>query len=161
MRPKETQVLEPSLSRVFLRGKKFAVVKSVFHEKICEALFDGVVRTFESYGMSADQFKVFTVPGAFEIPFLAKKVAASGEFDGVIALGCVIRGETPHFDFISLATAMGCLQVGLETGCPVSFGVITANNEAQALERSMQNGTNKGCEAAVALFDVLETLEDL
>jgi 6,7-dimethyl-8-ribityllumazine synthase len=143
----------------FLRNKKVAIVVSLFNTPVCEGLLSGAIETLYEYGFDTDRYEIFKVPGAFEIPFVAKKAALSGRFDGVVALGCVIRGETPHFEFVSLAATMGCLTAGLEAGKPVTFGVITVNDQAQADDRSQPGEFNKGREATLALFDVFKTLD--
>lgn len=143
----------------FLQNKKVAIVVSLFNNSVCEGLLSGAVETLHEYDFSSERYEIFKVPGAFEIPLVAQKAAKSGRFDGVIALGTVIRGATPHFEFVSLAATMGCLTAGLNSGKPVTFGVITVNNQAEADERSQPGEFNKGREAALALFDVLKTLE--
>lgn len=141
--------------------KRIAVVVARFNEEICHHLLEGALKALEENQFSRDRVRVFRVAGAFEVPFMAKKVALSKQYLGVIAIGCVIRGDTPHFEYISLATTMGCLQASLDSMCPVAFGVITVNNMEQAIERSQMNEFNKGREAAHALLDSLETLETL
>ena len=143
----------------FLAGKKFAVVVSRFNGDVCAGLLKGALDALAELGVARASIEVLHVPGAFEIPLIAKKAALTGRFAGVIALGAVIRGETPHFEFVSLAATMGCLQAGLDTGCPVMFGVITVNNPAQAKARAQADEFNKGREAALALAEVLQTME--
>lgn len=143
----------------FLQNKKVAIVVSLFNNSVSEGLLGGALETLHEYDFNSERYEVFKVPGAFEIPLVAQKAAKSGRFDGVIALGAVIRGATPHFEFVSLAATMGCLTAGLDSGKPVTFGVITVNNQAEADERSQPGEFNKGREAALALFDVLKTLE--
>lgn len=138
-----------------------AIVLSLFNEQITRGLLGGSLEELTRHGYQTAQVGVFEVPGAFEIPLVAKKLAQSKKYCGVIALGCVIRGETPHFEYVSQAAALGCLQVGLESGCPVAFGVLTVENEAQALERSRLDEFNKGREAAVALLQTLSALESV
>ena len=144
-----------------LAGKKIALVASSFNSDVVDGLLNGALTTLECASFASEHYEVFRVPGAFEIPLIAKKIAASKRFDGVITLGCVIRGETPHFEFVSLAATMGCLQAGLDTGCPVLFGVITVNTPEQAQERSQPNEFNKGREAVLALFDLWKTMEQI
>lgn len=141
--------------------KNVAVVMSLFNLEVSQNLLKGSLLAFKEMGFEHKLVKVFRVAGAFEIPFMIKKLALSKKYDGLIALGCVIRGETPHFEYISLAATMGCLTASLDALCPVSFGVITANNEKQALARSGLNGFNKGREAAFALFESLKQLENV
>lgn len=140
---------------------QIALVVSQFNTEIIAGLQEGAVFALTQAGILASNIHVLSVPGAFEIPLVAKKAAASGKFSGVIALGCVIRGDTPHFEFVSLAATLGCLTAGLDTGVPVLFGVITVNTLEQARERSQPNDFNKGREAALSLLRVLETLARL
>lgn len=140
---------------------KIALVVSRFNESISTSLLNGALTVLKENNYQDDAIKVYHVAGAFEIPLVAKKLALSKKVAGIVALGSVIRGDTPHFEFVSLAATMGCLQAGLDTGCPVAFGVITVNNEDQALARSKNNEFNKGREAAMALLDSLKTLESI
>lgn len=140
---------------------KVAIVISLFNEAITKNLLTACLKTLEENGYRRDQIDVFKVPGAFEIGFLAQKVALSGAYVGVVTLGCVIRGETAHFEYVSLSATLGSLLAGMNTGCPVLFGVITTENLEQALERSQPNEFNKGREVALALLDTLETLKTI
>ena len=154
--------LSPDLkAREFFKAKKIALVVSRFNPDICERLLKGALNIFQKFDLTEKNYKIFLAPGAFEIPVIAKKIAESKKFDGIVTLGCVIKGETPHFEYISSATVQGCQKVALETGCPVTFGVITANTQEQALLRSSENEKNSGFLAAQALLQVLKTLEDL
>lgn len=136
---------------------RVAIVVSLFNAQISENLLTACLSTFEEMGLW--NVKVFKVAGAFEIPFMIKKIALTKKYAGVVALGCVIRGDTPHFEYVSQAASMGCLKASLDALCPVSFGVITVNNLAQAIERSGPNDFNKGREAALALLDTLTLVE--
>lgn len=140
---------------------KIAIVISLFNETITKNLLTACVKTLEEHGYRRDQIDVFEVPGAFEVGFMAQKVALSRVYSGVVTLGCVIRGETAHFEYVSLSATLGSLLAGMNTGCPVLFGVITTNNLEQALERSQPNEFNKGREVALALLDTLETLKTI
>jgi len=117
-------------------------------------LLDGALDALESSGADESSVEVFKVPGAFELPLASLKAAESGNFDAIIALGIVIRGETPHFDFVAGEAAKGINQVGLKTGVPVMFGVITADNVDQAMNRSGLKAGNKGYEAAMSAIEV-------
>jgi len=141
--------------------KKIAIVVSLFNQKISDGLLGGAVRALEENGFKSDSVKIFKVAGAFEIPLIAKKIGQSKKYAGIVALGCVIRGETPHFEFVSLGVTMGCQQAQLDTGCPLAFGVLTVNNEEQAVERSSNDEFNKGREAVFALLDSLDVLEQI
>lgn len=153
--------LTPAEAKKLLADKKIAIVMSRFNLRIVEGLLAGAVGVLQEHGLTTEGHEIFPVPGAFEIPLVAKRAAQSGRYAGIVALGCVLRGETPHFEFVSLAATLGCLTAGLDTGCPVSFGVITVNTENQAVERSSADGFNKGREAVLALFEVLQTLQKI
>lgn len=141
--------------------KKIAIVVSLFNENICRNLLKGSLTELQKHGYNDGDVKVLEVAGAFEIPFMAKKLALTKKYAGIVALGCVIRGDTPHFEYVSMAATMGCVQAQLDTGCPLAFGVLTVNNEDQARERSQPNEFNKGREAVLALLDTFQTLETL
>src|SRR5437868_12936179 len=137
---------------------RVAVVASRFNDEVVEGLLEGARRGLVEAGVDWSTVPVFRVPGAFEIPLAAKKCATSGKFDAVIAIGCLIRGETPHFEYISNQTSLGIGQVALDTGVPVSFGVITVNSDEQAEARSGENKENKGYEAAMAAIEMVHLL---
>src|SRR6185437_10083522 len=132
------------------RGLKFAVVVARFNSGITEKLLEGARDAFTKAG--AVGIEVFHVPGAFELPLAAQKLAKS--YDGIVALGAVIRGETPHFDYVCDAAAHGLLQVSLETGTPVSFGVLTTDTLAQAEARAGGEHGNKGYDAAMTAIEM-------
>src|SRR5262245_29340282 len=140
------------------KGYRFAVVASRFNSEIVDGLLEGAKSALVQAGVDWEQVVVYRVPGAFEIPLAAKKLAASGKYDAVVAIGCLIRGETPHFEYISNQTSLGIGQVALETGVPVTFGVITVNTDDQALARSGANTANKGFEAAMAAIEMVNLL---
>ncbi|MGI8811553.1 MAG: 6,7-dimethyl-8-ribityllumazine synthase [Pyrinomonadaceae bacterium] len=135
-------------------GLRFAVVVSRWNDFLTSRLLDGALDALESSGVAASAVEVFKVPGAFELPLAAQKAAESGSFDAIIALGVVIRGETPHFDFVAGEAAKGITQVGLKTGIPVMFGVVTADTVEQAMNRSGVKAGNKGYEAAMSAIEV-------
>src|SRR5438874_2712200 len=139
---------------------RFAIVASRFNAEIVEGLLLGAKRALVQSGIDWAEVPVFRVPGAFEIPLASKKAAISGKYDAVIAIGCLIRGETPHFEYISNQTSLGIGRVALETGIPVSFGVITVNTEEQAAARSADNTENKGYEAAMAAIEMVQLLRE-
>ena len=132
------------------KGLKFAIVVARFNSGITEKLLDGAQEALRKAG--ADGIAVFSVPGAFELPFAARKLAEA--YDGIIALGAVIRGETPHFDYVCDAAARGLLQVSLETGTPISFGVLTTDTFAQAEARAGGEHGNKGYDAAMTTIEM-------
>ncbi len=137
------------------RGFRFAIVASRWNEQIVSALIDGAQRALREASADANAVEVFRVPGAFEIPLTAQKAAETAKFDAVICLGVIIRGDTPHFDYIAAATARGISEAGLRTGVPLLFGVITADNVEQANDRSGADQNNKGYEAAMAAIEVV------
>lgn len=134
---------------------RFGIVVSDWNSKITHALLDGVVETLKSAGCSSEQIELCRVPGSFELPFAAQKMAQKSDVDAVICLGCVIQGETPHFTFVCDACANGIMQVGLQTGKPVIFGVLTTLDMQQALDRAGGKHGNKGVEAAVTALRML------
>lgn len=134
---------------------QIAILKSRFNSEICDGLLRGAQLVLEGKA----EVKVFDAPGAFELPLLAQELALSGKFDGIVALGAVIQGDTAHFEHISTATAQALMQVGLATRVPVAFGVLTTYTEDQALLRSHPDSPeNKGREAAHAVLLTVETL---
>jgi 6,7-dimethyl-8-ribityllumazine synthase len=139
-----------------------ALVVSQFNEDVTRGLLKGAQGFLGERGLDVStQAEVFWVSGAFEIPLLAKKLAHLDRFDGVICLGCVIKGETAHFEYISMAVTSGIMQVMLETGVPMAFGVLTTYSEEQAQQRSQDNPENKGREAAAACLDLICSLKKL
>jgi len=140
---------------------RFAIVASRFNEEIVAGLLLGAKRALVQAGIEWTDVPVFRVPGAFEIPLAAKKAATSAKYDAVIAIGCLIRGETPHFEYISNQTSLGIGQVALDTGIPVAFGVITVNTDEQAVARSADNNENKGYEAAMAAIEMVRLLREI
>ncbi len=150
-------MLQPKINRGKLKadGFKFAIVESRWNDFLTSRLTAGAIETLEKMGAKEADIEVFQVPGSFELPLTAKKVAEKGEFDAVICIGVVIRGETPHFDFVAGEAAKGIGQVSLESGIPVLFGVITADNVEQALNRSGIKSGNKGAEAAASAVEIV------
>jgi len=137
-------------------GRRFALIAARFNAHVTEALLERARATLLEHDVAEDAVEVFRVPGAWELPQAAKRLADSGRFHAIVALGCVIRGETPHFDFISAEAARALGRVALDTGVPVIFGVLTTNTEAQALERANPEQGDKGREAAVAALEMAE-----
>jgi 6,7-dimethyl-8-ribityllumazine synthase len=135
-------------------GFRFAVVVSRFNESITSALRDGALAALREAGAPQADVEQLWVPGAFELPQAARAAAETGRFDAVVCLGCVIRGDTPHFEYISAAAAHGVMAAAGETGVPMAFGVLTTDTEAQALERSAPGEQNKGREAAAAAIEM-------
>ncbi len=142
-------------------GKKFAIVAGRFNELITSKLTEGALDCLERHGVVSDDITVCKVPGAFEIPLAAKKLAEKEGIDGVIALGAVIRGSTPHFDYVSAEVSKGIASVGLTTGKPVLFGVLTCDSIEQALERAGTKAGNKGWDAALGAIEMVNVLDEL
>jgi 6,7-dimethyl-8-ribityllumazine synthase len=136
------------------RGLRFGVVVSRFNDFITGNLLTGALDVFSQYGVDEDDLKVLKVPGAFEIPQAAKKLCSTGNFDAIVCLGAVIRGETSHFDYICAEASRGVGQVGLEFNVPVLFGVLTTENLEQAVARSGSGSSNKGRETALAAIEM-------
>ena len=137
-----------------LQGCRFAVVVSRFNEEITEGLLRGAREAFAEAGVDAERITVVRVPGAFEIPLIARRLAKSGRFDAVVCLGCLIKGDTMHFEYIASAVAQGIMDVSADTGVPVTFGVLTTLTEAQAVRRASEDSDNKGREAAMAALEM-------
>jgi len=133
---------------------RFALIVSRFNQAITSSLRDAAAAALTEAGAAAGQVQVFEVPGAYEIPQAARAAAESGSFDAVVCLGCVIRGETPHFDYIASAVAHGITAAAGETGVPMAFGVLTTDNLAQAEARAGAGDDNKGREAAAAAIEM-------
>jgi 6,7-dimethyl-8-ribityllumazine synthase len=140
---------------------RFALIVSRFNEEITSGLLAGARDALAQAGVRPEDVEVFHVPGAFEIPFAAKRAAASGQFAAVVCLGCLIKGETMHFEYIAEAVAHGIMHVGLDTGVPVTFGVLTTLTDAQAEARAATGPGNKGAEAAQAAIDMVRVARQL
>lgn len=137
------------------KDARFGIVAARFNEWIVDRLVDGATDTLRRHGVSDANLIVARVPGAFEIPLACQRMAASGKVKAVIAIGCVIRGATPHFDHVATAAARGCLEASLATGVPIAFGVLTTENIEQAMERAGAKLGNKGAEAALAALEMV------
>ncbi len=142
-------------------GKKYGIVVSRFNEFISGKLLSGALDALNRHGVADNEITVAWVPGAFEIPFAAKKMAGSGKFDAVIALGAVIRGSTPHFDYIASEVAKGVAQVALSGEVPVLFGVLTTDTIEQAIERAGTKAGNMGFDAALGAVEMVNLMERL
>ena len=141
-----------------LEGARFALVVSRFNADVVSKLQQGALETLKRHGVADNHVTVVPVPGAFEIPMMAKRLAAGGNFEAVITLGAVVRGGTPHFEYVAGECARGVAEVARETGVPVIFGVLTTDDMAQALERAGGAEGNKGSESALAAMDMVTTL---
>lgn len=143
------------------RDRKVAIVAAKFNDFIVASLLKGASAAWLEHGGAAQDLLIARVPGAFELPVAARRLALSGRYDAVVALGCVIRGDTPHFEYISGECARGLQLASLETGVPVIFGVLTVNTVEQALERAATTGDNKGAEAMAAALEMASLMARL
>ena len=144
------------------KGKKFAIVVARFNSFIVESLLEGAIDALKRHGnVSDDDITVVRVPGAYELPVIAKRVAEKGGYDAIIALGAVIRGGTPHFDFVAGECNKGLAQVAMEFTLPVAFGVITTDTIEQAIDRAGVKVGNKGAEAALSSLEMVNVLDQL
>jgi 6,7-dimethyl-8-ribityllumazine synthase len=149
------KMLEGSL---IAKGKRFGIVISRFNDFITKKLSESCVDTLTRHGAKDSEIELAWVPGAFEIPLVAKKMAMSKKYDAVICLGTVIRGETPHFDYVASEVSKGVAKVGLDANIPVIFGVITADNIEQAIERAGAKQGNKGQDAALSAIEMVNLM---
>ncbi len=147
--------------RLLAENKRFAIIVSRFNDFITEKLVGGALDALTRSGASEDHIDIVKVPGAFEIPLVAKKVAAKGGYDAVICLGAVIRGATPHFDYVSAEVSKGIAAVSLDSGVPVIFGILTTDSIEQAIERAGTKSGNKGWSAAISAVEMANLLEKL
>jgi 6,7-dimethyl-8-ribityllumazine synthase len=143
------------------KGLKFGIVISRFNEFITGKLLDGAKDALLRHGAKEDDIDIVKVPGAFEIPVIAKKMAAKGLYNAVICLGTVIRGATPHFDYIAAEVSKGIAQVSMETGVPVAFGVLTCETIEQAVERAGTKSGNKGWDAAITAIEMAQLMKKI
>ena len=150
-----SQTSNPGFNAV---GARVAIVAARFNAALVDQLIEGASRAFLAHGGSAESLLVTRVPGAFELPLAALRFAACGEYQAVIALGCVIRGDTPHFDFVAGECARGLMDAGLASGVPVIFGVLTTETQAQAEERASLTRMNKGGESMEAALEMIDLL---
>lgn len=147
--------------RLDASGLKFAIVVSRFNDFVTERLLEGALEALRAHGADERRIDVIRVPGAFEIPLVAKQVAARGKHDALVCLGAIIRGDTPHFDYIADAVTRGLGALTLEYRLPISFGVLTTNNVEQAMERAGEKNQNKGYEAALTAIEMANLKKDL
>ena len=141
------------------KGKKFALVVGRFNDFITSRLLDGAVDALVRSGAKDQDIEIVKVPGAFEIPLIAKKIAEKGKYDAIVCLGAVIRGATPHFDYVSAEVSKGIAMVSLESKIPVIFGVVTTDSIEQAIERAGTKAGNKGWSAAMAAIEMANLIE--
>ena len=142
-------------------GKRFAIVAARFYRELTDWLIDGAQRALRDCNVAPEDITVYEVPGCFELPLASRRLVDADRFDGIVALGVVIRGETPHFDFVAGECARGIMDTQLATGVPIGFGVLTTENLAQAEERADPKRGDKGYEAAIAAATLLHIPADL
>ena len=147
--------------RISAEGFRFAILVSRFNDFISSKLVEGAMDALKRHGGDEDQVSLIKVPGAFEIPLAAKKLAESGKFNAIICLGAVIRGSTPHFDYVAAEVSKGIAQVALESKVPVTFGVLTTDNLEQAIERAGSKSGNKGWDAAMAAMEMVNLFKEI
>jgi 6,7-dimethyl-8-ribityllumazine synthase len=147
--------------KISAEGYRFGLVVSRFNDFISSKLVEGALDALKRHGATEEQLLLVKVPGAFEIPRAAKKLAESGKVDAVICLGAVIRGSTPHFDYVAAEVSKGIAVVALDTKVPVAFGVLTTDNLEQAIERAGTKSGNKGWDAAVAAMEMVNLFKQL
>jgi 6,7-dimethyl-8-ribityllumazine synthase len=147
--------------KLLAQDLRFGIVVSRFNDFICDRLLGGALDALRRNGADENNIDVFKVPGAFEIPLTAKKIAALQRYDAVICLGAVIRGATPHFDYVANEVSKGIASVSLETGTPIAFGVLTTDTLEQAIERAGSKAGNKGWDAAIAAIEMVNLLQQL
>lgn len=162
MNGKETMTL-PKIweGQLTAQGLKFAIVVSRFNNLVTTRLLDGGLDALKRHDADDDAIDIAWVPGSFEIPLVAKRLAQTGNYNAVICLGCIIRGDTPHFEYVASEAAKGIAQTALETGVPIIFGIVTADTLEQALERAGAKAGNRGFEAAMTAMEVANLLKKL
>ena len=153
--------MKPTEGNLNARDLRFGIVASKFNEFVTSRLEAAAVETLKKYGAAEENLQIVRVPGAFEIPMVARQLAHSKQFDAVICLGAVIRGETPHFDFISAEMSRGIARASLDTGIPVIFGVLTTNTVEEALARAGTTEVNRGAEAACTAIEMATLMKEL
>lgn len=142
-------------------GRRFAVAAAAFNRIVVSSLVEGALSCFEAHGVAREDVVLAWVPGAFELPLVARRLAEAGAYDAVVCLGAVVRGETPHFEYVAGEAARGIAQVAADTGVPVTFGVLTTDDMAQALDRAGGKHGNKGWDAAMAAMQTASVLDGL
>ena len=145
--------------KIVAKGMKFGIAASRFNDFICGRLIDGAIDALIRAGAEEKDIQIFKVPGAFELPLMAKKLAKTNRFDAIICLGAVIRGATPHFEYVSAEVSKGIANVGLDTEIPIAFGVLTTDTIEQAIERAGTKAGNKGWDAAITAIEMVDVLK--
>ena len=144
---------------MIVRGARFGLLVARWNSFVVESLLEGAIDALVRHGSSQSDLQIVRVPGAFEMPIAAQKMAASGHYDAIIALGAVIRGGTPHFEYVAGEATKGMAQVSLQTGVPLTFGLLTVDSIDQAIERSGTKAGNKGAEAAMSAIEMVNLLK--
>lgn len=152
------QIIE---GRMNAEGLKFALVSTRFNDFIVDRLVGGAVDYLVRHGCKPEDITIVRIPGAFELPVVCRKLAKSGKYDGIVALGAVIRGATAHFDFVASEATKGIAHISLETGVPIGFGLLTTDTIEQAVERAGSKAGNKGAESAAAVVETIRVLQHL
>lgn len=147
--------------KIVAKGMKFGIVASRFNDFICGRLIEGTIDALVRAGAEEKDITIYKVPGSFELPLTAKKLAKGGRYDAVICLGAIIRGATPHFEYISAEVSKGIAMVGLETEVPVVFGVLTTDTIEQAIERAGTKSGNKGADAAMTAIEMVDLFKKI
>lgn len=147
--------------KLIAEGLKFAIIVGRFNEFISSKLLSGAIDGLNRHGAKEDEIEIIWVPGAFEIPLIAKKLAKSNKYDAIICIGAVIRGSTPHFEYVSNEVAKGIANVSLSTEIPIIFGVLTTDNIEQAIERAGTKNGNKGYDAAITAIEMANLLKNI
>ena len=143
------------------KGLKFCIITSRFNDFITSKLTEGAIDALKRHGTSEKDIDLVRVPGAFELPIIVKKLAQKGTYNAIIALGTIIRGSTPHFDYVAAEASKGIAVAGMETGVPVSFGVITSDTIEQAIERAGSKAGNKGWDAAMTALEMADLMKKI
>lgn len=147
--------------KLVVKGKKFGIVNSRFNEFITQKLLDGALDALLRHGVKEEEIEVVWVPGSFEIPYAARKMAQGGEYDAIICLGAVIRGDTPHFDYICSQVSKGVAETALSTGVPTIYGLVTADTLEQAIDRAGTKAGNKGRDAALSAIEMVNLFAEM
>ena len=147
--------------KLVVKGKKFGIVNSRFNEFITQKLLDGALDALLRHGVKEEEIEVVWVPGSFEIPYAARKMAQSGKYDTIVCLGAVIRGDTPHFDYICSQVTKGVAETALSTGVPAIYGLVTADTLEQAIDRAGTKAGNKGRDAALSAIEMVNLFSEM
>ncbi|KPJ51231.1 6,7-dimethyl-8-ribityllumazine synthase [candidate division TA06 bacterium DG_26] len=151
-------MLRQNRGKITAKGRRFALVVSRFNDLVSQRLLDGALECLYQHDAKEDLIEVYWVPGAFEVPVMAKKIAQGGRFDGILCLGAVIRGDTPHFDYLASEITKGIMLISLEFMLPVTFGIVTAETTEQAMERAGGKLGNRGRDAAMTNMELIDLL---